>query len=144
MMKCNTVHNKLIFFLEKELPVSEMEQVQQHLDECSECALFAAEMKNTLQILDSDKVTDENPFFYTRVKARLEKQDEKQPEARPVLVRILQPVAFSIILLLGIYGGFKLGQVPKVTTADTGLSEKEMVPYWNEMEDEPIESFLME
>lgn len=143
-MKCNKVHNKLIFFLEKELPVSEMEQVQKHLDECSECALFAAEMKNTLSILDSDKVTDENPFFYTRVKARLENQTEVQLSVRPVLARILQPVAFSIILLLGIYGGFKLGQAPITDFADNSLSEQEMVPFWNELETEPIESFLME
>ena len=143
-MKCKNVHNKLIFFLEKELPVSEMEQVQKHLDECSECALFAAEMKNTLSILDSDKVTDENPFFFTRVKARLEKQSQEEPVARPVLVRILQPVAFSIILLLGIYGGFKLGQAPKGAITDSSLTEQEMVPYWNELQDEPIESFLME
>ena len=143
-MKCKNVHSKLIFFLEKELPDSEMKQVQQHLDECSECALFAAEMKNTLQILDSDKVTDENPFFFTRVKARLEKQEEEQPVSRPVLVRVLQPVAFSIILLLGIYGGFKLGESPDATVADSQLSEQEMVPFWNELEAEPIESFLME
>ncbi|WP_321369067.1 zf-HC2 domain-containing protein [uncultured Draconibacterium sp.] len=143
-MKCNKVHNKLIFFLGKELPVSEMEQVQKHLDECSECALFAAEMKNTLSILDSDKVTDENPFFYTRVKARLENQTEVQLSVRLVLARILQPVAFSIILLLGIYGGFKLGQAPINDFADNSLSEQEMVPYWNELETEPIESFLME
>ena len=143
-MKCNKVHNKLIFFLEKELPVSEMEQVQKHLDECSECALFAAEMKNTLSILDSDKVRDENPFFFTRVKARLENQAEEQLSARPVLTRVLQPVAFSIILLLGIYGGFKLGQAPKTDFADNSLSEQEMVPYWNELDAEPIESFLME
>ncbi|WP_321997771.1 zf-HC2 domain-containing protein [Draconibacterium orientale] len=143
-MKCKNVHSKLIFFLEKELPVSEMKQVQQHLDECSECALFAAEMKNTLSILDSDKVTDENPFFFTRVKARLEKQEEEQPVSRPVLVRILQPVAFSIILLLGIYGGFKLGKTPNATVADSQLSEQEMVPFWNELETEPIETFLME
>ncbi|QIA06783.1 anti-sigma factor family protein [Draconibacterium halophilum] len=143
-MKCNKVHNKLIFFLEKELPVSEMEQVQKHLDECSECALFAAEMKNTLSILDSDKVRDENPFFFTRVKARLENQAEEQLSARPVLTKVLQPVAFSIILLLGIYGGFKLGQAPKTDFADNSLSEQEMVPYWNELDAEPIESFLME
>lgn len=143
-MKCKNVHSKLIFFLEKELPDSEMKQVQQHLDECSECALFAAEMKNTLSILDSDKVTDENPFFFTRVKARLEKQEEEQPVSRPVLVRILQPVAFSIILLLGIYGGFKLGETPNATGADSQLSEQEMVPFWNELEAEPIETFLME
>ena len=143
-MKCKNVHNKLIFFLEKELPVSEMKQVQQHLDECSACALFAAEMKNTLSILESDKVTDENPFFFTRVKTRLERQSDEQQVARPVLVRILQPVAFSVILLLGIYGGFKLGQVPKTNFTNNSLTEQEMVPYWNELEAEPIETFLME
>lgn len=143
-MKCNKVHSKLIFFVEKELPPSEMEQVKQHLDTCAECALFAEEMKSTLHILDADKVTDENPYFYTRVKARLEKQTEKQVYAPSVFVRILQPVAFSIILLLGVYGGFKLGQTPKTSSAHNGLSEQEMVPYWNELDAEPIESFLME
>ncbi|WP_321348316.1 zf-HC2 domain-containing protein [uncultured Draconibacterium sp.] len=143
-MKCNKVHSKLIFFLEKELQVSEMEQVQKHLDECSDCARFAAEMKSTLRILENDKVTDENPFFYTRVKARLEKQHDEQLVARPVLLRILQPVAFSILLLLGIYGGFKLGETPRNTLVSSTLSEQEMVPFWNEMEAEPIESFLME
>ena len=142
-MKCKNVHNKLIFFLEKELPVSEMEQVQKHLDECSECARFTAEMKNTLQILDNDKVNDENPFFYTRVKERLAKQAEEQPAVRPVLVRILQPVAFSILLLLGIYGGFKLGQAPNANIAGSGFTEQEVIPYWNELEAEPIEAFLM-
>ncbi|WP_163322387.1 anti-sigma factor family protein [Draconibacterium mangrovi] len=143
-MKCKNVHNKLIFFLEKELPVSEMEQVQKHLDECSKCARFAAEMRNTLQILDNDKVNDENPFFYTRVKERLSKQAEEQPAVRPVLVRILQPVAFSMLLLLGVYGGFMLGQAPNANIAGSGFTEQEVIPYWNELEAEPIEAFLME
>ena len=143
-MKCKSVHNKLIFFLEKELPVSEMEQVQKHLDECSECARFTAEMKNTLQILDNDKASNGNPFFYTRVKGRLSKQAEEQPAVRPVLVRILQPVAFSILLLLGVYGGFKLGQTPNANIAGSGFTEQEVIPYWNELEAEPIEAFLME
>ena len=143
-MKCNSVHKNLIFFLEKELPVSEMEQVKQHLNECADCALFAAEMKSTLRILENDKVSDENPFFYTRVKARLENQHNEQLVARPVLLRILQPVAFSILLLLGIYGGFKLGETPRNTLVSSTLSEQGMVPFWNEMEAEPIESFLME
>lgn len=143
-MKCNSVHNKMIFFLEKELPVAEMKQVQQHINECADCALFAAEMKNTLRILESDKVIDKNPYFFTRVKARLEKQNDEKPVVQPVLARILQPMAFSIILLLGIYGGFKLGEAPETALADNSLSEQEMVPYWNELEAEPIESFLME
>jgi hypothetical protein len=142
-MNCKTVHNKLIFFLEKELSVSEMKQVQKHLEGCSDCALFVDEMRLTLGVIESDKITDENPFFYTRVKARMENQAVESYERNSVLVKLLQPIAFSIVLLLGIYGGFKLGQPTKTELADIALSERQMIPYLNEMDAEPIEAFLM-
>ncbi len=143
-MKCKTIHSKLIFFLEKELAPAEMQAVQAHLDSCTDCALFAEEMKKTLSIFETDKVKEVNPFFYTRVKAKLENQSLPQLTARPVVVRILQPVAFSIILLLGIYGGIKLGATGSTTTAKNMIGQEELIPYWNELDGEPIESFLME
>jgi len=146
-MKCQIVQKKLIFFLEKELSGTEMQAIREHLDSCPDCALFAEEMKKTLSILDSEKNPEINPFFYTRVKAKLESQMETQGQTmrRPVLIRVLQPVAFSIILLLGVYGGIKLGKTATTTTtAGTALTEQEMVPYWNTLDDEPIESFLLD
>lgn len=145
-MKCKTVHSKLIFFLEKELAPAEMQAVQAHLDSCPDCALFAEEMKKSLSIFETDKVNDINPFFYTRVKAKLENQAIQVPiTTRPALVRILQPVAFSIILLLGIYAGIKLGATGSTTYAKNVLAgQEELIPYWNELDGEPIESFLME
>lgn len=143
-MNCKKVHRNLIFFLEKELPVPEMELFQQHLDACPGCALFAAEMAKTLSILERDKITDKNPFFFTRLKERLETQREESLGIKPVLIRVLQPVAFSILLLCGIYGGFKLGQPEKTELATNALEESQMIMYLNEMEVEPIETFLME
>ncbi len=144
-MNCQIVQKKLIFFLEKELSGTEMQAFREHLESCPDCALFAEEMKKTLSILDSERNPEINPFFYTRVKAKLENQMEAEGQMmrRPVLLRVLQPVAFSIILLLGVYGGIKLGNTsaPKATTE---LSEQEMVPYWNALDDEPIESFLLD
>lgn len=143
-MDCKIVHTKLIFFLGKELPVSEMELFQKHLDTCPECALFAREMKKTLSILGSDKVSTENPFFFTRVKARMEAQQNESLKNSSVFMRVLQPVAFSIILLLGIYGGFKLGQPANAGSGTITLEENQMVMYLNEMDAEPLETFLME
>lgn len=143
-MNCKTIHNKLIFFLEKELPVSEMNGIQEHLDNCSECARFVDEMKLTFDVLETEKSTELNPFFYTRVKARLENQGAEKVIGRPVLARVLQPLAFSIILLLGVYGGIKLGQPVKTEFANSTLSEQQMIPYLNEMDAEPIEAFLIE
>lgn len=122
-----------------------MKAVQEHLAACPECALFAEEMRKTLSILETEKVSEVNPYFYTRVKAKLDRPSEIQPSGirSSVLVRVLQPVAFSIILILGVYGGVKMG----ATGAKTGLAftaEQEMVPYLNEMDVEPLETFLME
>jgi predicted anti-sigma-YlaC factor YlaD len=143
-MNCKTVHNKLIFFLEKELPGSEMNLVEEHLKSCTECALFVEEMQKTLGVIETEKQAEENPFFYTRVKARSENEGAAKIVGRSVFARVLQPVAFSIILLFGIYGGIKLGQPIKSELAINSLSEQQMIPYLNEMDAEPIETFLME
>ena len=143
-MECKKVHSKLIFFLEKELPDLEMSLVQEHINSCSECALFAKEMSLTLDILEEEKSTEVNPFFYTRVKASMENQEQEVVTRQPVLARVLQPLAFSVILLFGIYGGIKLGQPHKTEVAENSLNEEQMIPYLNEMDAEPIEAFLME
>lgn len=145
-MKCKTLHSKLIFFLEKELEQAEMQAIQEHLNSCTDCAHFAEEMKKTLGVIESDKVTEVNPFFYTRVKARLENQTVQQTvAAQSILIRILQPVAFSIILLFGIYAGIKVGDTSVKTNGnETLVLQDDLIPYWNELDSEPIETFLME
>lgn len=144
-MKCKTIHKKLIFFLEGSLSGEEAEQVGCHLSTCSDCFSFAEELKSTLGIIDKEKSAETNPFFYTRLKARMEnKEAEPNVKRSPVLQRILQPVALSALLILGIYSGIKIGQAPGVNDSGNSLSEQEIIPFLNEMEDEPIEVFLME
>ncbi|MFW6257364.1 MAG: anti-sigma factor family protein [Prolixibacteraceae bacterium] len=144
-MKCKAVHKKLIFFLDGDLPEAGMKQVQQHINRCDNCAAFAADMRKTLDMLEEEKTQEANPFFYTRVKARLKNEQEKiyAPEKRPVLVKVLQPVFFTVLLLFGIYSGFKIAQTASEQYAGGELQE-EVIPYLNEMEEEPIEAFLME
>ena len=145
-MKCKTLHTKIIFFIDGELPFAEMEQMKIHFSECSECAAFAEEMKKTPAIIDNEKATQLNPFFYTRVKARLENRAEQEAAIRqaPVLVRILQPALFSLLLLAGVYTGIKIGQPVKIKPDVPVFTENEVVPYFNEMETESIENILME
>lgn len=142
-MNCNTLHKKIIFFLDGELPEKEMKEMRLHLSECSDCATFAEELRNTLKVIDIHKEHEVNPFFYTRVKARLDKQ-AFQPVNRSVWVRVLQPAFFSLLLLAGIYTGIKIGQPATRKTTVASNTEKEVVPYLNEMETETIELFLME
>jgi hypothetical protein len=145
-MNCKTLHTKIIFFLEGSLPAWEMEEIKIHLENCSDCAVFANEMKKTLAVIENEKTPQLNPFFYTRVKTRLENQTENVVATRQtsVLVRILQPALFSLLLIAGIYSGIKIGQPAKVNSNIPVFAENEVVPYFNEMETEAIENFLME
>lgn len=145
-MKCKTVHKDLIFFLEGNLPSKKTEQIQMHLKECSACTAFAEDMKKTLGVLEIEKSPAVNPFFYTRLKAKLENSEsvEFQIFRKPVLVRILQPAMFSILLIIGVYSGIKIGQPSPVKVYSTTILEQEAIPYLNEMDAESIETFLME
>lgn len=145
-MKCKNLHSKLIFYLEGDLPEKEMEQVRVHLNKCPDCAAFVSEMKQTLRVLEAEKAPEINPFFYTRLKAKMETQNEsfESKAGNPVLVRMLQPALFSLLLLAGIYSGIKMGQKAEDQFYATSSAEEQVIPYLNEMEAEPIETFLME
>lgn len=145
-MKCKQLHNKLIFYLEGDLPVDEMNRVNEHLSECPDCAAFAEDMKKTLGIVQLEKSPEVNPFFYTRLKAKMEAQAEsaKTKPVNPLWTKILQPALFSFLLLIGIYSGIKMGQKAEDQLFATNSADEQVVPYLNEMEAEPIETFLME
>ncbi len=144
-MKCNDLHKKLIFYLEAELPEEETKQIQQHLNECEECSLFLEDMKKTLGIIATDKIQKTDPFFHTRLKAKMEKQAKtgKIYREQPVLIRILQPALFVVLLLASIYGGYIIGG-KEARVKSAALETKEMIPYLDEMKTESIETFLME
>lgn len=145
IMKCKNLHNKLIFYLAGDLPENENREVEHHLSECETCNAFADDMRKTLGIIELEKSPESNPFFYTCLKAKLEKaEEENQLVRRPVLIRVLQPVFFSIILFLGVYAGIKLGQPAESNLVDYTYPDEQVIPYLNEMEAEPIEAFLME
>jgi hypothetical protein len=142
-MNCKAIHKKLIFFLENDLPLNEMEEIRLHLAGCQECAAFADYMKKSLSVLDQERNPDVNPFFYTRLKARMENQAIKET-VTPLWARILQPAVFTLLLLAGVYAGIKIGQPAKINIQESYYAEQEMFPYLYEMAAEPIETFLME
>lgn len=145
-MSCKKLHKKLIFFVEKELPEKERIKIQNHLLECPECAAFVKDLNKSFDILAKEKLPEINPFFFTRVKARLESQSnaEKVPFWQPIMIKFVQPTFFSLLLIAGIYTGFKIGTPSASIQISSSNSEQEMIPFLNEMQTEPIEGFLME
>lgn len=139
-MKTKCIHNDLIFYLDNELSVERRTAVEKHLEECADCRSFLAFLQDGMQIIEKEKNPEVTPFFYTRLSARLEEKQVYQTQSQ--WVRLAQPAFFSLILVLGIYGGLRLGSnasFPKVNQPATSS-----IQMLNDFEAEPIESFLLD
>lgn len=139
-MKCQNIHPDLIYYLDNELSKERMLIVQEHLEKCADCRAFLALLKSEMQIIEQEKNPEVSPFFYTRLSAKLEEKPVFGTSGQ--WVRILQPAFFSLILLVGIYGGFKLGNNASTSTITPKTSNS--IQMMNDFEAEPIESFLLE
>jgi hypothetical protein len=145
-MKCKTIHKKLIFFLENELNQKEMKEVADHLYGCHACEEYAGYLKGTLDVIQIEKRVEVSPYFYSRLKNRMIKQEDVDMPKSVFWVRekVLQPVMFSLLLMAGVYAGILIGQPSETSIRDNYLVNTEVIPFLNEMDAEPIENFLME
>jgi anti-sigma factor RsiW len=94
-------------------------KVQAHVAECDRCRKELAELRATLALLDTWEAPEPNPYFMTRMEARLREERAAAPaswisrlRARFVYgpsmhVRPLAAMALSVLLLLG--GGTYVG-----------------------------------
>jgi len=94
-------------------------KVQAHLVECDRCRRELDELRATIGLLDAWKTPEPNPYFLTRLEARLKEEREAAPagwlatlRARFVFqsvahVRPLAAMALTVVLLVG--GGAYLG-----------------------------------
>ncbi len=124
-MTCNEMNSKLpdLLFESEELNAAvtndaSLNETQAHLAECSDCREQLAELRATMALLDTWEAPEPNPYFLTRLNARLDEEREAAPagwfervRARFVYgsrwsVRSMRPVAaMAMTLALLVSGG---------------------------------------
>jgi hypothetical protein len=94
-------------------------ELQNHLAGCDRCRLELDELRATMNLLDTWKAPEPNPYFLTQLQARLLEEREAQPAGwlatlrarftfQPAAhVRPLAAMALTVVLLVG--GGAYLG-----------------------------------
>ena len=99
------------------------EKVRTHVTDCTGCGQTLEELRATLTLLDQWEAPEPNPYFMTRMEARLREERATVPAAWPVRlwmglrdrmmlasgagVRPLTAMAMSLVLLIG--GGTYMG-----------------------------------
>ena len=139
-MDCKRVHSELIFYLDRELPEDRMESIRKHLEECADCRNFLALMQSQLEIIDQEKQPEVSPYFFAKLSAKLNEKTVTPDQT--FWVRLAQPAFFTLVLILGIYGGLRFGTF--TSDAPKNHPASNQVQLIDDFSDEPIESFLLE
>ena len=110
MTHCKLLQENLFAYTEKELPSALMEQLDQHVSDCAECAGLVSEFKNVMALIDEQKSAEPRPYAETRILQGIESRLEKrQKSPAPVFTRILQPVLLSAGVLAALAIGYLIG-----------------------------------
>jgi len=110
-MKCNKIHKTLYRYHLGELSPHLMEEIDKHLINCPECSAIYAKMAQTLNHFNDKETIPEQPFYYTRLKQRMENKKEKTESvwSNGLVKKILQPAIYMASLVLAVYIGILIG-----------------------------------
>jgi hypothetical protein len=128
-LNCNDVNAKLadVLLAPEELEPQVRSQLNEHLSGCGECREQLEELRATMALLDTWEAPDPNPYFLTRLNARLDEERGVVPVGWPMswyqrlrarflygsgwraglALRPVAAMAMTVIVLIG--GGTYLG-----------------------------------
>lgn len=137
---CRKVEENVIDFVEKKLPESQQKIIQKHLEDCPQCYGLVKRFADIWQGFPEQKRLIPSDKFWPELFAKIQAYEKPQPLWDKVLTGLrssLRPAAVSLILLLGIFFGYHLGNMPGYSN----LSEVNAVEqYITEFQDFPIGS----
>jgi predicted anti-sigma-YlaC factor YlaD len=107
-MKCKDVRTKLPDYLEGgTLPG--MQAVAEHLAECEACRDFSIVVSDALHTLESEKLTEYDPFLFTRIQAGIENKRSRN-RLGPVRFPARQ-LAYAMVFFFLVVAGIGLGRL---------------------------------
>lgn len=110
-MKCKSISKKLIFLAEKSLPVAEEIIIFQHLKDCVTCKEQYDKLIAVEQLIHEKKLLDVSPYFYSKLKTRLESAETNEiPAIQPAFIRVAHGSFMVLIIAIAITMGIILGQ----------------------------------
>lgn len=152
-MKCKQIHKNLYQYHERNLSVDLKDIIDEHLNNCPECYAIYTKFAQTINHLKDKDSIPEQPFYYTRLKQRMENKKAKQESVSDIVwaKKILQPAIYMASLVLAVYIGILIGSG---TNYDKKIAENELVSddyleafaeyqYLNDFQIESIENVLI-
>jgi len=113
-MKCTEIENKIWDYIEETLDIEAQTSVKRHLDECSKCASMEKALRSSLQIIEGSRRTEADPFFFSRLEARMENNEASRSISKaPYAFRMAIAASIAIVGIVGgsIFGSYSAEQL---------------------------------
>ncbi len=105
-MQCKEIENNIWEYIEGSLDEMQQQNITKHLENCAQCASLEKGMRASMVLIDDNKRTEPDPFFFTRLEARMENQAQTQSPRKSYAIRYAMAASIAFI---GIVGGGLLG-----------------------------------
>ncbi|MBN1184445.1 MAG: zf-HC2 domain-containing protein [Bacteroidales bacterium] len=148
-MNCKQLHKNIFKYLEKELDSDSRNEMQQHLTSCKHCQLLMSKIEGTYNLILQEKITEQDPFFYTRLEVKMERRHEEFIPAKRIYIPALKYAFATFLVIFALISGTLIGygfkdldnhaNIENISYVDEYTSDY----YINEMDNEVIEDFLL-
>jgi predicted anti-sigma-YlaC factor YlaD len=121
--------------MDGEISTERKKTIQIHLQECEACQEVLKTMNRAWDMLDELSVPESAPYFYTRLKARMEA--EKPEKGQKWIESILIPASAVVAIILGIIVGSIVGSNGNQQAEAAVVEEEFIASYLDSFEDLP-------
>jgi predicted anti-sigma-YlaC factor YlaD len=122
MMNCKNVKKSLVPFLENELPEERRVEMENHLKICPDCSRLLEEFSQLWETLEHREKAQPSPYLWTKLKQRIIEYEEGRGPLfgwLEGLVRWTRPAIAIVVLLICIFAGYSLGNLPQSANGQT-------------------------
>lgn len=151
-MDCKQTNKFIGDYIEGQLSESVETELQKHLNTCDKCFNQYSSLKKTLSLLKPKQEINEQAFYYTRLKQKMEnKQSKNFTLYNTIFARqIAQPMLYAASIIIAVFIGIQIGsyssnnnQLSELTTEEEYIKLFSETQYFNDFEQENIENTIV-
>ena len=147
VMNCREIKRKLSAYQDKELAGWQMDEIENHLSNCTECSTAIQEMNQVWELISNVEQIESAPFFWTRLSQRMSNKVSKI-NVWDFVFSPIQKLSFTVLitcllifgLVIGMYLGQNIYQHSQLASTPAGEQEIDQVFPMGSFDDFPEQS----
>lgn len=138
MIDCENIQKSFIPFIEGTLDANKTSRVEAHLSTCDECAGFFSVLEESFQAIEEEKFVDIEPSFLKSIEDKIDTKSTNRTS-----IMISRWLSYAAVIALSLFAGNAIVSVLSLSTQQPQQSDLIKEFLWDDLEQEPIESFLL-